>query len=172
MTYHAMRSPFGRLIRQLAVTALPAVVLLGIGCSDPFIPDYNNPQLPSVIPSIDQLQNQVTGLVAGDREQHAFFILVLETMGRDAYRIDGADPRLSPGMGAISRIAVDRVSSAMVLPDSAIFRKSGRTVVYVLRGSRFEETPVEVQRRSGENALIANGLKFGENVALKDPTLE
>jgi hypothetical protein len=68
-------------------------VLLGVGCSDPFIPDYNNPQLPSVIPSIDQLQNQVTGLVAGDREQHAFFILVLETMGRDAYRIDGADPR-------------------------------------------------------------------------------
>lgn len=93
MTYHAMRSPFGRLIRQLAVTAIPAVVLLGVGCSDPFIPDYNNPQLPSVIPSIDQLQNQVTGLVAGDREQHAFFILVLETMGRDAYRIDGADPR-------------------------------------------------------------------------------
>jgi hypothetical protein len=57
------------------------------------IPDYNNPQLPSVIPSKDQLQNQITGLVAGDREQHAFFILVQETMGRDAYRIDGADPR-------------------------------------------------------------------------------
>ena len=93
MTYHAMRSPVGRLIRQLFFTALPAVALLGAGCSDPMIPDYNNPQLPSVIPSKDQLQNQVTGLVAGDREQHAFFILVLETMGRDAYRIDGADPR-------------------------------------------------------------------------------
>ena len=93
MTYHAMRSPIGRLMRQLAVTALPAVALLAVGCSDPMIPDYNNPQLPSVIPSKDQLQNQVTGLVAGDREQHAFFILVLETMGRDAYRIDGADPR-------------------------------------------------------------------------------
>jgi len=91
MTYHAMRSPLGRLIRRLAATALPAVVLLAVGCSDPMIPDYNNPQLPSVIPSQDQLQNQVTGLVAGDREQHAFFILVLETW--DAYRIDGADPR-------------------------------------------------------------------------------
>jgi hypothetical protein len=66
---------------------------LGVGCSDPLIPDYNNPQLPAVIPSKDQLQNQVTGLVAGDREQHAFFILVQETMGRDVYRIDGADPR-------------------------------------------------------------------------------
>jgi starch-binding outer membrane protein, SusD/RagB family len=93
MTYHAMRSPLGRFICQLVATALPAVALLGVGCSDPMIPDFNNPQLPAVIPSQDQLQNQVTGLVAGDREQHAFFILVLETMGRDAYRIDGADPR-------------------------------------------------------------------------------
>jgi hypothetical protein len=88
-----MRSPIGRLIRGIVLAAVPAAVLLGIGCSDPLIPDYNNPQLPAVIPSKDQLQNQVTGLLAGDREQHAFFILVLETMGRDAYRIDGADPR-------------------------------------------------------------------------------
>jgi hypothetical protein len=73
--------------------AIPAAAVLGVGCSDPVIPDYNNPQLPSVIPSKDQLQNQITGLVAGDREQAAFFVLVLETMGRDAYRIDGADPR-------------------------------------------------------------------------------
>ena len=93
MTYHAMRSPVGRLMRQLAAVALSAVAMLSVGCSDPLIPDYNNPQLPAVIPSKDQLQNQITGLVAGDREQHAFFILVLETMGRDAYRIDGADPR-------------------------------------------------------------------------------
>jgi hypothetical protein len=93
MTYHAMRSPVGRLILRLSAAAFPAVALLGVGCSDPMIPDYNNPQLPSVIPSTDQLQNQVTGLIAGDREQHAFFILVQETMGRDAYRIDGADPR-------------------------------------------------------------------------------
>jgi hypothetical protein len=93
MTYHAMRSPVGRLIRNVALAAFPALSLIAVGCSDPLIPDYNNPQLPAVIPSKDQLQNQVTGLIAGDREQHAFFILVQETMGRDAYRIDGADPR-------------------------------------------------------------------------------
>jgi hypothetical protein len=66
---------------------------LSFGCSDPLIPDYNNPTLPAVIPSAEQLQAQITGLVAGDREQAAFFVLVLETMGRDVYRIDGADPR-------------------------------------------------------------------------------
>ncbi len=93
MTYHATRSPIGRLMRRFAFTAASAVVLLGLGCSDPLIPDYNNPQLPATIPSLDQLQNQVTGLLAGDREQATFFVLVMETMGRDAYRIDGADPR-------------------------------------------------------------------------------
>ncbi len=82
-----------RRTRRFVMAAVPAILLLGVGCSDPLIPDYNNPELPAVIPSRDQLQNQVIGLIAGDREQHAFFVLVLETMGRDAYRIDGADPR-------------------------------------------------------------------------------
>jgi len=93
MTYNAMRSPVGRFIRRAGIAVFSAGAFLWVGCSDPLIPDYNNPQLPSVIPSKDQLQNQVTGVVAGDREQHAFFILVLETMGRDVYKIDGADPR-------------------------------------------------------------------------------
>ncbi len=93
MTRHAARSPIGRIICRLAIAAIPAALLLSVACSDPMIPDYNNPRLPSVIPSLDQLQNQVTGLIAADREQAAFFVLVLETMGRDAYRIDVADPR-------------------------------------------------------------------------------
>ena len=93
MTSHAMRSPDGRFIPRNVVASLATALVVGVACSDPMIPDYNNPQLPSVIPSRDQLQNQVTGIVAGDREQAAFFVLVLETMGRDAYRIDGADPR-------------------------------------------------------------------------------
>src|SRR5438132_2459261 len=93
MTRHATRSPSGRLMRASVVATFMIAAFLANGCSDPMVPDYNNPQLPSVIPSPDQLQNQITGLVAGDREQAAFFVLVLETMGRDAYRIDGADPR-------------------------------------------------------------------------------
>lgn len=88
-----MRSRSGRLERASVVAGFLTAALLATGCKDPFIPDYNNPELPASIPSADQLQNQVTGLVAGDREQAAFFILVLETMGRDVYRIDGADPR-------------------------------------------------------------------------------
>jgi len=82
----------------------------------------------------------------------------------------GNDPRLAPGMGATIRIAVDRVPDGIVIPTSALFRKAGRTVAYVRRGSKFEETLVEVTRQSGEEALIAKGLHPGERLALKDPT--
>lgn len=82
-----------------------------------------------------------------------------------------SDPRLAPGMGATVRIAVDRVPDGIVIPASALFRKAGRTVVYVRSGTKFAETPVEVARQSGEDALIAKGLRPGELLALKDPSL-
>jgi hypothetical protein len=64
-----------------------------VSCSDPIIPNYNNPVPSPVISTTSELQSQATGIAAGDRENHAFQILIMETMGRDAYRIDAADPR-------------------------------------------------------------------------------
>lgn len=81
------------------------------------------------------------------------------------------DARLAPGMGALVRVAVDRVAEGIVIPSAALFRKAGRTVAYVRRGSKFEETTVEVLRRSGDEALIAKGLQPGQQLALKDPTV-
>jgi len=82
-----------------------------------------------------------------------------------------SDARLAPGMGAVVRVAVDHVADGIVIPSSALFQKAGRTVAFVRRGSKFEETAVEVLRRSGEEALIAKGLQPGQQLALKDPTL-
>lgn len=81
-----------------------------------------------------------------------------------------SDPRLSPGMSATVRVAVAKYPDGIVIPSSAVFRKAGRTVSYVRRGSKFEEAQVEVSRRSGDEVLIAKGLKPGELVALRDPT--
>jgi len=78
---------------RATLAALSATTALAIGCSDPFVPDYNNPTIADVVADAAQLQGQASGLLSGDRERHAFQILVLETMGRDAYRIDVADPR-------------------------------------------------------------------------------
>jgi multidrug resistance efflux pump len=85
--------------------------------------------------------------------------------------LDSTDSRLSPNMSANVRVAVNRFSDAIVVPSAAIFRKSGRTVAYVRHGSDFEEIPVEVAQHSGSESMITKGLKTGQQIALKDPTL-
>jgi len=81
------------------------------------------------------------------------------------------DARLTPGMTATVRVAVAKIPDGIVIPSSALFRKAGQTIAYVRRGSKFQETPVEVSRRSPEEVLIAKGLQPGEHVATTDPTL-
>src|SRR5687768_5657460 len=78
-----------RIMRWSAVLALT----LASSCKDSFVPNLNDPELVPAVTSLAQIQAQVSGLLAGDREQHSFQILVMETLGRDAYRIDVADPR-------------------------------------------------------------------------------
>lgn len=88
------------------------------------------------------------------------------------FSLEKTDSRLRPGMKANIRIAVDQVAHGIVVPSEAIFQKSGETVAYILRGSEFFEQPVEVERRSGGQILIAKGLLPGQRVALRDPTVK
>jgi HlyD family secretion protein len=80
-----------------------------------------------------------------------------------------ADSRVASGMSATARVAVDRVGDAIVIPVGAVFRKSGESVAYVLHGSRFVETRIEVSRRNSEEAMIAKGIAPGDRVALREP---
>lgn len=86
-------------------------------------------------------------------------------------QIDQVDPRLRPGMSSTARVAVERLPNVIVIPAETSFVKSGKTVVYVLRGSKFEEREVEIVRRGNGQLVIAKGLKPGERVATRDPTL-
>lgn len=89
-----------------------------------------------------------------------------------AIQILDADTRIRPGMSASGRIAVEKIANGILVPQEALFEKNGQPVAYVLRGSKFEERPVQVARRSKSQLLIASGLQAGEKVALKDPTQE
>ena len=86
------------------------------------------------------------------------------------FALASLDPRLRPGMTANVRIAVDRVPNGIIIPSEAMFHKSGQSVAYVILGSKFEERPIVVARRSGDQLLIEKGLEAGERVALRDPT--
>ena len=84
--------------------------------------------------------------------------------------LDSKDSRLSPNISANVRVAVNRFADAIVIPSPAVYLKSGRAVAYVRHGSEFEETPIDVAHRSGDEALVTKGLQPGQQVALKDPT--
>ena len=75
-------------------------------------------------------------------------------------------------MSASGRIAVEKIADGILVPAEAVFEKNGGSMAYVLRGSTFEERPVQVARRSKSQLLIGSGLRAGEKVAMKDPTQE
>jgi HlyD family secretion protein len=85
-------------------------------------------------------------------------------------QIDNTDPRVRPGMSANSRIEIGRTPDTIQVPLESVFSKAGRSVVYVQKGSKFEERQVTVGRRNSTHAQILAGLTKGEKVATKDPT--
>jgi len=84
--------------------------------------------------------------------------------------LDQTDPRFKPGISGQVTVTVDRVADAITIPAQAMFQKSGQEVVYVWRGTQFEERAIDVGRRSSDRVLVAKGVAVGEQVALKDPT--
>ena len=86
--------------------------------------------------------------------------------------LDQTDARLKPGMTTQLTVVVDRVPDALTIPVEASFQKSGQTVAYVWEGSRFQERVIEVERRSRDRVLVAKGLRPGDRVALKDPSVK
>lgn len=86
--------------------------------------------------------------------------------------LDQADVRLKPGMTAQLTVVVDRVPDALSIPIEASFQKSGQTVAYVWEGSKFREHAIEIGRRSRDRILIAKGLRAGDRVALKEPSVK
>jgi HlyD family secretion protein len=86
--------------------------------------------------------------------------------------LEQLDPRLRPGMSATARVAVERLPDSILIPVEAVFEKNGKTVTFVQNNGIFEEQTVEVSRRGEGQALISRGLKPGQHVALKDPSLD
>jgi HlyD family secretion protein len=86
--------------------------------------------------------------------------------------LTSTDPRVKSGMSASARIELDRLPDVVVVPASAVFLRDGATVVYTVSGGAAEPRTVTIARRSKDRVAIALGLRAGERIALKDPTLE
>jgi hypothetical protein len=91
----------GERARRWIVAALLPLAALA-ACSDNPVPNFNAPEDLGDLNPV-QLDARAAGLLAGDRVSHEFQILIFETMGRDAYRIDTSEPRyITNPLGSVS----------------------------------------------------------------------
>jgi RND family efflux transporter MFP subunit len=78
---------------------------------------------------------------------------------------------LKPGMTTSNKIVVNEISSVLFVPQEAVFEKDGKKIVYIKNGSSFDESNVELGEKSDNYIVIIKGIKEGNEVALRDPTL-
>jgi RND family efflux transporter MFP subunit len=83
--------------------------------------------------------------------------------------VSESDPRLKPGMSVNLEIITDRLENALYVPIEAVFEKEGRTVVY--RAGSTEPVEVKLGPQNGNSVVIASGVRGGERICLRDPTL-
>jgi HlyD family secretion protein len=82
------------------------------------------------------------------------------------------DKRLSPGMSAVARINVGQIPDVLIVPTNAVFTDGGRPVVYRFSGRDFTPVPVDIVRRSKQQAAVKGDLKAGDRIALVSPVAD
>ncbi|MBB5061143.1 hypothetical protein HDF16_005879 [Granulicella aggregans] len=85
-----------------------------------------------------------------------------------------ADARLRSGMTARLLFVGDTQKDVLLVPRQAIFLKDGKSIVYLQRGSNYEQQEVALQGESESRAIVKGKdgtLAAGSHVALIDPTV-
>lgn len=84
--------------------------------------------------------------------------------------IDGKDDRILPDLSASADIFLSGRQSGVLVPREGVRTDAGdeATFVYVRDGEGFGQRPVQVQDVSDTEALIAHGLKAGEEILLSE----
>lgn len=87
-----------------------------------------------------------------------------------SFAFDNIDARMKAGSSAKVTIEGKEIQDTLTVPRQAVFRKNGKTHVFVKTGDRFEQREVKVVQRTESRAAL-EGLPEGTEVALIDPTV-
>jgi hypothetical protein len=79
------------------------------------------------------------------------------------------DVLLRPGLLTDVEITVEKIPNALYVPVQAVFVKNDKHIVWVRKGSRFEERAVTIARQSESTMVLSGGVAAGDTVALADP---
>ena len=77
-----------------------AGLAMAVACSEPTVPNLNNPTEEELTTLTDrsQIQALATGLLDNDRQTQFNYVFFPEMIGRDILRLDGSDPRYIEGL--------------------------------------------------------------------------
>jgi HlyD family secretion protein len=84
-------------------------------------------------------------------------------------QIEGADPRLKPGLTANLDIIVEQLQDSISVPFSAVVSRRGEHTVFVLDTGKPEERKVVLGPSNAHHVIVREGLRAGELVLL-DPS--
>jgi len=76
-----------------------------------------------------------------------------------------------PGLTVSCKIIVREIPGVLFIPIDAIFKDQTNDFVYVRTNSGFERKPVKIGSENSDFAIILEGLKENEELALTDPYL-
>ena len=79
--------------------------------------------------------------------------------------------RMKPGARVRAVLELENLASAFAIPRQAIFEKDGRKLVYRKRDGRFEPVDIEISSSSAGRVVVTKGLEKGDELALRDPTV-
>jgi HlyD family secretion protein len=87
--------------------------------------------------------------------------------------LERTDPELmKPGQRVRALIRLEEAEGVIAIPRGALFERDGRRVVYRREGAGFVPVDVTVGRNSVSRVVVETGLREGDRVALRDPSLE
>ena len=87
-------------------------------------------------------------------------------------RIEGQSKTLLPGLTVSCRIIVSEIPGVLYIPLESLFKKQGMEYVYVRSGSGFKRQDIKTGGINTDFAIVAEGLKENDIIALSDPFLK
>lgn len=86
--------------------------------------------------------------------------------------LEKTDPSfMKPGQRVRAVINLEEAEGVVAIPRGALFEKDGKRVVYRREGGDFAPVEVTVGRNSVSRIVVEKGLRPGDRIALRDPSL-
>jgi membrane fusion protein, multidrug efflux system len=167
-----IRAPFSGIIGLRAVSPgsylSPQAAVATLRQTDPIKLEFD---VPERFASLVSVGDRVTFITDGSDREYVAEIYAVEA-GIDLstrslrLRARSANPdrRLRPGEFAQVRLTLAEVEGAVMVPSTALLSEGGRNAVFLAKGGRAEQRPVQIGLRTSDRVQVVSGIAPGDTV--------